>query len=274
MRCDSQPAPAMNYFFGDNNVAIERLERLAGVFEPATEPFLQDLELEIGPDLTVSDVLIDLGCGPGFTTRLLAEVFDRDAIGLDSSQAQIAAALTFDEQLGVTFEAHDVTQLPFPAPPAAMIFARFLMAHLDDPERRLLDWAQALRPGGIIALDEVEAIDTGLAPFMDYLNLVAQGLNRRGSELYIGSDLAGLDLAPTLVPIYSEVRTFEVADSDAAAMFRLNLPTLRQDPEVIKKHGEDFLDRLQADLDLIATDDGNGRHIRWKLRQIAWRRPG
>ncbi len=263
----------MSYLFGDNDTAIERLAILAEVFQPATEPFLRELELLIGPDLTVDDVIVDLGCGPGHTTRLLAEIFDRPTLGLDNSRAQLEAAASFDEQPGVTFEGHDVTRVPFPSHPAALIFARFLMAHLDDVAGRIETWSEALRPGGVIALDEVESIDTGLAPFMDYLNLVAHGLNRRGSELYIGSELDSLDLDPRLDPLYSQVRTFEVADTDAAAMFRLNLPTLREDPAVVEKHGTDFLDRLQADLDLIATGKPKDSHIRWQLRQIAWQRP-
>ena len=56
------------YAFGDSALAARRLGLLADLFEPASRPFLArfaDRRLELA---------VDLGCGTGHTTRLLASV--------------------------------------------------------------------------------------------------------------------------------------------------------------------------------------------------------
>ncbi len=58
----------MPYLFQDTDLAARRLAVLAEVFAPASRAFLLDV-VQSRPELA-----LDLGCGPGYTTRLLAEV--------------------------------------------------------------------------------------------------------------------------------------------------------------------------------------------------------
>jgi trans-aconitate 2-methyltransferase len=69
------------YSFGETDLPAERLRVVAQVFEPTSEAFVSETVLD-HPRLTV-----DLGCGPGFTTRLLSRVTrSTRTVGMDRSE--------------------------------------------------------------------------------------------------------------------------------------------------------------------------------------------
>lgn len=77
----------LDYAFGDNEIARRRLMLLAEVFNPSSRPLLVE---HVPPR---AHLVLDLGCGPGATTRLVAEVTGADrTVGLDSSSSFLAAA--------------------------------------------------------------------------------------------------------------------------------------------------------------------------------------
>ena len=68
------------YAFSDSELAEQRLKLVADTFSESTSSFLRDVV--DGP----TRLAIDLGCGPGYTTRLLADTTGCErAIGLDES---------------------------------------------------------------------------------------------------------------------------------------------------------------------------------------------
>ena len=80
-------ARCAEYLFGDGDVAARRLRLLAEVFAPSTREFIEQF-VSLRPAR-----VLDLGCGPGHTTRLLSEVFAGAMVrGLDSSQAYFELA--------------------------------------------------------------------------------------------------------------------------------------------------------------------------------------
>src|SRR5262249_61662331 len=85
-------------------------------------------------------LVVDLGCGPGHTTRLLASTTGATrTVGLDSSKALLARARA-DAPDGVAFFHHDVTDLPFPRSPADLLYARMVLSHLPRPDAVLHAW--------------------------------------------------------------------------------------------------------------------------------------
>jgi trans-aconitate 2-methyltransferase len=73
------------YTYGDSALAVERLGLVARMFEPTTRSFVGAVT-DRSPHLGV-----DLGCGPGHTTRLLHRVTGaRSTVGLDRSEAFVA----------------------------------------------------------------------------------------------------------------------------------------------------------------------------------------
>lgn len=70
------------YAFGDDPAAARRLARLAELFGPTSSAFIARAVTD-PPRLA-----LDLGCGPGHTTRLLAEATGAaQTVGLDRARA-------------------------------------------------------------------------------------------------------------------------------------------------------------------------------------------
>jgi len=167
------------YAFGDDDTAAERLRMLAYIFAPEIKSFLG----RVPPD---PGLVIDLGCGPGFTTRLIAETLNaRKTVGLDTSQPFLDLAGR-QQANGVAFIEHDVTRAPFPTGAADVLFCHLLLPHLADPAAVLRTWASQLRPAGLLLVDEVSDIQTANSTFRAYLDAAERLLQGIGGDLYVG----------------------------------------------------------------------------------------
>jgi trans-aconitate methyltransferase len=156
----------MSYAFTHTELARQRLAVLADVYARSTSDFLRACVTQ------VPNLVIDLGCGPGHTTRLLAEVLQAEqAIGLDISPDFIAFAQQ-NATPRVSFLTHDITSVPFPVGPADLLYCRFLLTHLQHPQTVLARWATQLRPGQLLLIEEVEWIHTQHELFSRYLTII------------------------------------------------------------------------------------------------------
>jgi len=145
------------YTYGDNAVAAERLDLVGRASEPTTRSFLARDGVR-GPAHA-----LDLGCGQGNTTRLLAETLvPVHTMGLDASGAFLQRAKRSPPP-GVTFHEHDVRDVPLSGTPADLIFTRLLLSHLPDPTAMVARWGSQLREAGLLMLNEMEDI-TAEAP--------------------------------------------------------------------------------------------------------------
>jgi trans-aconitate 2-methyltransferase len=233
------------YAFGDGDVPARRLALLAAVFGPTSRDFL------VAHGVAAPPLAVDLGCGPGHTTRLLNAVLRPErTLGLDVS-ADFVARAARQAPLGVSFAVHDVATAPFPCGPPALVFARFLVAHLAGAEGAVARWGAQLAPGGLLLLEEVEAIETRHRVFAEYLERLAGAMARRGQRL----DAGGL-----LREVASESRVVAAtpAAGQAAAMFRMNLDAWCEDAAVRR--------RLRPALEELLADGRTGV-VTWRLRQ-------
>ncbi|MBO4352398.1 MAG: class I SAM-dependent methyltransferase [Eggerthellaceae bacterium] len=94
---------------------------------------------------------IDLGCGPGFFSILLAEMGCRvDAV--DASHEMLERARSNALAMGVgdriTFHQADVTMLGFDDGAFDIVVNRNLMWLMRNPEAAYIEWLRILRPGG------------------------------------------------------------------------------------------------------------------------------
>jgi trans-aconitate 2-methyltransferase len=237
------------------------------VFARSTTAFLADT-VRRTPELA-----LDLGCGPGHSTHLLATVVaPRRVVGLDASERFIATAMRSATGT-VSFRRHDVTTTPFPLGPADLAYSRFLLTHLPDPEAALRTWATLLGPGGMLVVEEVERIETGNPTFTAYLAIVDDVVRRAGGTLYVGPRLEALPPPPTLTRRTSRVAEIRVADRRAAAMFALNVAAWGDDPDVRARHGDAEITSLAATLRAMAEGPDEVSGITWGLRQIMFERP-
>ena len=259
------------YAFGDSAAAARRLDLLAEVFEPTSRAFLAHVGAHLsGPEPL--ELAVDLGCGPGHTTRLVAEVLRPDrTLGLDQSAFFVALAAG-SAGPAVGFAVHDVTLVPFPCLPADLCYGRLLLSHLPDPGAVLAAWATQLAPGGLLLADEVERIHTDLPALRGYLEVAGALLATRGHTLEIGPVLARLPDPPGLVRRDDRIGHLAPPAHRAAAMFALNLAVWRGEAVRAGVASADQLDRLATDLAAVADGVVDGS-IRWELRQLVLQRP-
>ena len=94
--------------------------------------------------------VIDVGCGPGNSTELLAARFpEADIVGLDNSQAMLEEARRRLPKL--RFEAGDANVWT-PKPNADLVFANATYQWIPDHLEQLPRVLEALRPGAILAV--------------------------------------------------------------------------------------------------------------------------
>jgi SAM-dependent methyltransferase len=251
------------YTYGDSDLAAERLALIAETFEPTTRAFLE----AAGP--AGPSVALDLGCGPGLTTRLLHVTLGAErTIGVDASTAYIGRAGAGSPE-GVTFVQQDVTRLPLPGAPAGAIYARLLLAHLADPPAVVAGWATQLAPAGVLLLDDLEAIETDEPACRAYLEEVAVPVvGSQGGALLVGPVLHAMPDPPETERIHDEVASFTPPSATSARIFAMNLAVLSERREIAPRPD------LAAQLDAIASGRVEGGPVTWRMRQLALRRLG
>jgi trans-aconitate 2-methyltransferase len=229
------------YLYGDDPLAAERLDLVARLFEPSTGTFL-DRRGPKGPRLAV-----DVGCGPGHTTRLIHRVLGASrTLGLDQSEAYVRRA-SIGAPAGVAFARHDAREVPFPEEPAQVVFCRLLLAHLNRPMDVLAGWATQLDRGGLLMIDELDRAETDDEAFRRYLEVAVSVIADEGSVLFAGPVVSAAPAPPGTERIADETATIDLSPADAGRMFGMNLRVLRRDGRLPTEDPE--LDRLQASLD-------------------------
>ncbi len=101
--------------------------------------------------------IVDLGCGPGNSTELLARRYPSARIaGIDASPAMLAAAR---ERLpALTFVERDIAQWA-PAEPVDLLFANASLHWVPDHARLIPRLLEALTPGGVLAIQMPDNLD-------------------------------------------------------------------------------------------------------------------
>ena len=248
------------YTFGDSDAAAARLDLVAAVFEAPSRRFLAEQARVIGR----RTLAVDLGCGPGHTTRLLADVVAAErTVGLDESPRFVSTATERFRDAHVEFAVHDVKQIPFPTGAADVIYARLVLAHFPEPEQFVTRWASQLAAGGRLLLDEIEWIRTTNDVLARYEEIVVALVASRQALMYAGPRIGALDGVASSV-----VETYPVATADAARMFAMNLDVWRHDEFIRSTYPSSTIDHLGGELRELCESDATDEIV-WGLRQVA-----
>jgi 2-polyprenyl-3-methyl-5-hydroxy-6-metoxy-1,4-benzoquinol methylase len=149
--------------------------------------------------------LLDVGCGPGtITVDLATRVAPGRVVGLDVSPDPLAEARAAADRAGVpvSFEVGDVYALESDDDSFDVVHAHQVLQHLTDPVAALREMARVCRPGGVIAVRDVDygAVswfpgDDGLDRWLDLYYRVArrnEGEPDAGRMLLAWAHAAGL----------------------------------------------------------------------------------
>ena len=169
----------------------ERLNLLARVMLPTTLQLLNAVGINKGMRC------LDVGCGGGHVTLLMARLVgpEGQVVGTDMDGEVIALA----REDGRTAKLDNVE---FRRADAAMsqaigeydlVYARFLLSHLSEPERCLEAMVRACKVKGAIVLEDIDFSGSFRCPtcaaYDRYTQLYQDVVNRRGGDANIGPKL-------------------------------------------------------------------------------------
>jgi SAM-dependent methyltransferase len=139
-----------------------RLRILHALYGPGTRRLL--LEAGLRPGMRVADV----GCGVGMVTALLAELVGPEGhvVGIDFSGAQLsqARARLGPAGTGVRFIEARATHTGLPRDSFDLVYSRFLLMHLPDPEQAVHEMRSLLKPDGILVCEDGDLTSSGSEP--------------------------------------------------------------------------------------------------------------
>lgn len=170
----------------------ERLRILSRVMRPTTLALFERIGIRPGMRC------LDVGCGGGDVTLNLAHMVGSTGrvLGLDIDETKLELARSEAEsvQLGnVEFRSSDIIECESQFDVA---YARFLLTHLRDPENVLTKMRRALRPAGIVAVEDIDFRGHFCHPdcpaLWRYVELYTQASRQSGGDPHIGPRLPGL----------------------------------------------------------------------------------
>ena len=172
----------------------ERLRILSRVMQPTTLSLLYRVGIQPGM------ACLDAGSGGGDVTFDLARLTGPGGrvVGIDSDQTviEIARCETAKRKLeNVDFWLADIARSELKSD-FDLVYARFLLTHLRDPGAVLSRMRQALRPGGVLVVEDIDFRGHFCHPdnpaFWRYVELYTETVRRRGGDANIGLRLPEL----------------------------------------------------------------------------------
>ena len=149
-----QQSPGENYLLGQTPEAHQRLLITGQLFNPLTLQVLTEAGITTGMHV------LDVGCGPGTVSMLAAACVGETGrvLGVDANEEVLHLARGRAQAAGLkqlSFRAEDVVHLTLEQEYDAII-GRFILMHLPEPAAVLRRLMNHLRPGGVVAFQEMD----------------------------------------------------------------------------------------------------------------------
>jgi SAM-dependent methyltransferase len=183
------------YALATGEAAAYRLEILDSVYGPGTRRLLR--EAGVLPGMTVADI----GCGIGMVTSLLADLVGPTGhvFGIDSSSSQLAEARgRLRGRSNISLVESMATDTGLPPRSFDLVYSRFLLIHLVEPEQALREMRTLLKPNGILVCEDGDLTTAGSVPpsaLEAFADLWGRLGPRRGVDYTLGNRLFHMVLA-------------------------------------------------------------------------------
>lgn len=205
---DSKNLPAYN----------NQLEAYHRAFTAELKQIIADLPLKAG------DRALDLACGDGFYTRLMAERVGGEGlvVGVDCLPDYLAVAKSRpDGHAGASgrmeYVAGDVEALPMARGTFDLVWCAQSLYSLPDPAAALARMREMARPGGVIAVLENDSLHDLLLPWPASVEMIVRNAeyaaHAQGEEdaekFYVGRNLWAICQAAGLKPLRLKTYAFD-----------------------------------------------------------------
>jgi SAM-dependent methyltransferase len=184
------------YVLGHTHAEYERLLAQSRVWEPATNRVLDQLSIAPGSRC------LDAGCGPGETTRLLAERVGASGhvLGVDIDTTVGSHAISMLHDAGhrqCEFARADLASgEPIAGAPFDLVYARLLLYHLPERVAVLRSLWDAVAPGGRLVVQDYELLSVSVQPTLETFDevgrVIIEAFTAAGCDVHIGTSLPDL----------------------------------------------------------------------------------
>lgn len=195
-----------DYVLRGGDQGAQRLHLLARVKWPTTKTLLERAGLCQGLHC------LDVGCGIGAVTLQMAQLVGPTgrAVGMDMDERCLEHARLEAQRLGSNVEFRSGNASGFQDHSAYdLVFGRFVLTHLPEPEKALEGMVLATRPDGVVVVEDIQFSGHFCHPacsaFDRYVTLYQEVVRHKGGDPNIGPRLPGLFLDAGLVDVELEV---------------------------------------------------------------------
>lgn len=234
----------------------ERLRVLGRVMRANTLPLLQRAGVAAGLRC------LDVGCGGGDVTFDLASLvgLTGHAVGLDLDATKIELARADAQQVAVSnveFRVADLTE-GLGEEEYDVVYARFVLTHLRDPESAVGAMRNALRPGGRLVLEDIDFRGSFCEPespaFERYEQIYEESARANGGDPWIAPRIPAMLLRAGFERVQPHVVQVADLEGESKAMPALTLENIKG---TALRHGvasAEEIDTLVDELYALARD--------------------
>jgi ubiquinone/menaquinone biosynthesis C-methylase UbiE len=246
------------YIIQGGQRGADRLRLLANVMWQYTEPFLHRAGLREGMRC------LDVGCANGALTRRITDIVGPTShvTGFDFDESVIAIAeKESTDYANVNFQVFNIENEIPEAARYDFIFCRFILSHLQSPGAAIRKLKGALRPNGIIAIEDVDFrghFSHPASPAYDaYVRWYTELGLRKGGNPLLGPFILSIVKAEGLDPIQFNVETPVFSEGDGKRMALLTLQAIRDTVIAEKLASAADIDAVIRDLDSLTRDENS-----------------
>ena len=146
---------AQEYILGNSSSEIRRLEIQASLFESLTKQTLLNAGLKKGMSC------IDIGCGSGSVTRLMARMVGKSGrvvgVDIDDRYLQYCSRRNIALKQNIEFVRHDISKSQLDSKEDFdIVYARFVFQHLTDTRQAVRSMKQLVKKGGAVMIQDLD----------------------------------------------------------------------------------------------------------------------
>jgi ubiquinone/menaquinone biosynthesis C-methylase UbiE len=260
-----------SYIIDGGEPGAARLAVLGRTLAASSESFLKRTGLRPGVRV------LDVGCGSGELTGWMADVVGpAEVIGVDVDLTvlSIARERWGGQPAAPRFVLADAARIPVALGRFDVVYARFLLSHQTDPLSVLCVLRRLCRPGGVVAVEDVDIPAAFCEPHSEAFDraneLYCQTAVARGADPRIGPRLAGLFDEAGFEAIEAGAVHPAFREGDGKRMAELTLRSIRAAVLASALIDEDDYDELLDEVQRL-TDDPATRIGLPRIHQVMGR---
>ena len=201
--------------------------------------------------------VLDIGCATGEVTQLISERVGAqgEVIGIDMNEDLLAKAIEGNAYQNVSYQLHDIYQLPETLGQFDAIVGRRVLMYLPDVKQALSVLKGFLKPGGQFCFQESDAINGGtgadqLPNHQTAIQWIWDTVEKEGGDIHIGQKLYQLfnEIGMRDIDYFAEAVIHTSENNDLEWLVGIMLPRMKAHQVVEEDFSIDtFKDKLNQE---------------------------